>query len=176
MWSRICSMAFANGRSGRVHVAHIGTTGPSLTLPAIPGPKIGTTSDAVVAESANAVAATSAKPAILATDTKILPQAEFVTMFSLTIGPLSRPRIANQLIGRRRTSCRPNSKIPVVRKISVSVGRRSLRFCGLQGYSSCDDLQYILHNEQQMVRVAWARLKREVFIERPGLVVLSVHQ
>jgi hypothetical protein len=27
-----------------------------------------------------------------------------------------------------------------------------------------------------MVRVAWARLKREVFIEGPGLVVLGVHQ
>ena len=27
-----------------------------------------------------------------------------------------------------------------------------------------------------MVRITWTRLKREVFIEGPGLVVLGVHQ
>jgi hypothetical protein len=89
VWSRINNMAFANGRVHGTPVPQTGTVGPSLTLPAMPGPKIGTTRCAcaevgsgVRVDCANAIAVKKAKPTVFANGRRALPQIEFATMFS----------------------------------------------------------------------------------------------
>ena len=38
-----------------------------------------------------------------------------------------------------------------------------------------DDAQQILHQQQQVARVAWARLECEVFVKAFGIVVVGVN-
>jgi hypothetical protein len=66
------------------------------------------------------------------------------------------------------------SKGPVSREADWLRVRNRVR--GQARSSFCDDLEQVLHDEHQMVRIAWARFKREVFIEGPGLVIFGMHQ